>query len=99
MAYIAFLYLCGLNLALKPIEVINTFLDLTKSYFGSEDVIFVLSIMANFNDMSKGMYLSLLLISNFFLTLQQPQFFMFTAVNSPSVNFTSQNVFQLEQPW
>ena len=31
-------------------------------------------------------------------TLQQPQFFMFTGVNSPSVNFSSQNVFEVDQP-
>ena len=73
--------------------------------FDSEYVILILSILSNFDDMSKVAYLSLTLISLCFLTLRQPQFFMFTAENSPSVNFYSpvnfsyQNVFRVEQPW
>ena len=91
MEYLAFLYFCGLNLALKPREVINPFPDHSNSPFDSEDVIFILSILSNFNEMSKLIYLSLPLISLCFLTVLRPQFFMFTARggNSLPVNFST----------
>ena len=48
----------------------------------------------------KGSEKYVTLISLCFLTLQLPQFFMFTDRNKSSlpVNFSSQNVFRLEQP-
>ena len=100
MAYLAFLYFCGLTLALKPREVINPFTYFSNFPFDSEDVIFILSRMSNFDKMSKVTYLSLPLISLCYLTLRRPQFFMFTARNKFSlpVNFSSQNVFRVEQP-
>ena len=104
MAYLAFFHFFGLALALRPIEIINPFPDLPKLSFGSKDVILVFSILPNFNEMSKVTYLSPPLVSLCFLTFQPPQFFMFTADNSPSVNFyspvdfSSQNVFRVEQP-
>ena len=41
-AYLVFLYSCGLNLDLKPREVINHFPDLSNFTFDSEYVIFIL---------------------------------------------------------
>ena len=100
MAYLAFFYLCDLALVLKPREVINPYPDLSNFPLDSEDVIFILSRLTNFDEMSKVAYLSLPLISLCFLTLRRPQFFMFTVINKLSVpvNFSSQNVFRLEQP-
>ena len=74
-------YLFDLAFFYRTIEVINHFPDLTKQYFGSEDVILILSRLPNFNKMSKFMYFSLSLISLCFLTLWQPQFFMFTGLS------------------
>ena len=56
-AYLAFLYVCNLALVLKPREVINPFPDLYYFPFDSEDVIFVLSRLSNFDEMSKVTYL------------------------------------------
>ena len=49
----------------------------------------------------QGEYLSLPLISLCFITLWRPQFFMFTDWNKYflPVNFPSQNVLWVEQPW
>ena len=47
----------------------------------------------------QGDILFTILIYLCFLTLRRSQFFMFTGVKSPSVKFSSQNVFQVEQPW
>ena len=58
MAYLAFFYFCDLALVLKPREVINPFTDLSNFTFDSEDVIFILSRLSNFNEMSKMTYLS-----------------------------------------
>ena len=85
MAYLAFLYFCGLTLDLKPREVINPIPDISNFPFDYEDVIFILSRMSNFEDMSKVIYLSLTLIHLCFLTLRRKPFFMFTAEN----NFSS----------
>ena len=101
----AFLYLCCLTFALRPREVNNPFPDLPKFTFDYEYMIFILSRLSNFNNISKVTYLLLPLISLCFLPLQQPQIFMFIAENSPSVNFSSHvnfpfyNAFQVEQPW
>ena len=83
------LYFCNLVLVLKYREVINPFPDLSNFPFDSKDVIFILSRMSNFDQMSKVTYLSLPLISMCFVILQRPQFFMFTARNKFSlpVNF------------
>ena len=69
MAYLAFLYFYSLTLALKPREVINPFPDLSYFPFDSEDLIFILSRLSNFDEMSKVTYLSLPLISLCYLTL------------------------------
>ena len=53
MAYLALLYFCGLALAMKPREVINPFPDLYNFTFDSEDVIFILSKLSIFDEMSK----------------------------------------------
>ena len=50
-------YFFGLDLALRPREVINPFPGILKLSFVSEDVIMILSILPNFNDMSKVTYL------------------------------------------
>ena len=94
-----FIYLFCLELALRPREVINPFPDLPKSSFDSKYMIIILYILSDFNKMYKVTYLSLPLISLSLLTLRLPQFFMLTAMNSPSVNFYSQNTFWVEQPW
>ena len=64
------LFFCNPALVLKPREVINPFPVLFNFTFDSEDVISILSILSNFNEMSKFTYLSLLLISLCFLTLR-----------------------------
>ena len=64
------LYLSGLTLDLRPRDLTNPFPDPPKLSFYSEDVIFILSRLSNFNEMSKVTYLSLLLISLCFLTLR-----------------------------
>ena len=97
MAYLDFIYLFGLALALRPREVINPFPYRTKLSFGYEDVIFILSKFPNFNKIYKVMYLSLPLISLCFLTKQKPHFFMFTSENSPTVNFYYQIIFGVEK--
>ena len=83
------LYFFGIVLDLIHIEVINHFTGIPTLLFGSEYVIIILSRLQKFNNMSKVTYLSLLLISLCLLTLRRPQFFMFTAESSPSVNFSS----------
>ena len=95
-----FLYFCDLTLVLKSREVTNPFPDLSNFPFYSEDVVFILSRLSNFDEMSKVTYLSLPLISLYFLTLRRPQFLMFTDTNKSSlpVNFSSQNVFRVDQP-
>ena len=100
MSYLAFLYFCDLALVLKPREVINPFPDLSNFPFDYEDVIFILSRLSNFYEISKVKYLSLPLISFCFLTLRLPQIFMFTARKCfyLPVNFSSQNVSRVEQP-
>ena len=97
---LASLYLRGLTFVSKPRELINSFPDLSNFYSDSKYVVFILSRLSNFNDVSKVTYLSLPLISLCFLTLRRPQFFMFTAENNSSsrVDFSSQNVFRVEQP-
>ena len=62
---------------------------------------FILSRLSNFDEMSKVTYLSLPLISLCYLTFRRSQLFMFTARKcfSLPVNFSSQKVFQLEEPW
>ena len=92
-----FAFFC-LTLALRPREVINPFPDLPKLSFDSEDFIFILYRLSNFNKMSRVIYLSLPFIYMCFLTLQQPQSFIFTSVNSPTVKFPSHNVFRVEKP-
>ena len=57
MAYLEFLYLFGLDLALRSREVINHFHDIPKLSFGSKYVILIFSKLKNFNKMSKAMYL------------------------------------------
>ena len=89
IAYLAFLNFFGFDWALIPREEINTSLDLPKLSFDSQDVIFILSILPNFNEMFEVMYLWLSLIYLCFLTLRRPQFFMFTTENSPNVNVSS----------
>ena len=83
-----------LSLVLKLREVINPFPVLSNFPFDSEDVIFILSILSNFDEMSKVTYLSLPLIFLCFLTLRRPQIFMYTARNKFSLlmKFSSQNV-------
>ena len=100
MAYLAFLYLCDLALVLKHREVINPFPDLPNYTFDSEDVIFILSRLSSFNEMSKVTYLSLPHIYFCFLTLRRQQCFIYSARNNISlpVNLSSQNVFQVEHP-
>ena len=71
--YLAFLYLCGLALALRLREVINTFPDITKLSFDYEDVIFILSRLSNSNEMSRVKCLSLPLISLCFLIACEQQ--------------------------
>ena len=61
--------------------------------FSYEDVIFILFILPKLTEMSKGVYFSPFLISLYFLTLRQPQLFMFIGVI-----FFSHNIFQVEQP-
>ena len=55
IAYLVFIYLFGIALALGLREAINPFPDLPKLKFGSEDVIIILSILLNFNEISKVM--------------------------------------------
>ena len=94
-------YFCDPDLVLKPREVINLFPYISYFPFDSEDVIFILSRLSNFDEMSKVTYWSLPLISLCFLTLRRPQLFMSTArkKNSLPVNFSSQNVFRVDQQW
>ena len=62
------------TLVLKTREVTNPFPDFSNFPFKSEDVVFILSILSNFDEMSKVTLLSLPLISLCFLTLQRPHF-------------------------
>ena len=90
-----------LTLVLRVRAVTNPFPDLHNFPFDSEDVVSILFRLSNFADTFKVTHLSLPLISLCFLTLRQPQFFMFTDWNKSClpVNFSSQNVFRMEQPW
>ena len=101
MVYLAFLYFCDIDLVLKPREVINPFPYISNPPFDSEGVILILARLSNFDEITKVTYLSLPLISLCFLTLWRPQIFMFTARNKfyLPVNFFSQNVFRVDQPW
>ena len=72
---------------------------ISKLSFGSEDMIFILSRLKHYKEMPNLMYFSPFLISVCLLTLQQPQFFMFAGVNSPSVKISSHNIFWVHQPW
>ena len=98
-------YFFVLALALKTGELINPFPDLPELSFGFKDLILILYRLPNFNKIYKATYLSLPLIYLCFLTLRRPQIFILTAVNSPSVKFSSpvkfysQNVFWVDQPW
>ena len=100
MAYLAFLYFGDLTLVLKARAVTNPFRDLSNFSYDSEDVVSILFRLSNFAEMSKVMILSLSLISLCFLTLLQPQFFMLIDRKKSflPVNFSSQNVFRVEQP-
>ena len=88
MEYISFLCFFGPVLALITREVINPYSDLPNLTFDSENVILILSRLSDFNKIPKVTYLSLTFIYLCFLKLLQQQFFMFTAENSPSVNFS-----------
>ena len=55
---------------------------------------FILSRISKLKDMYKVMQFPPFLISLCFLTLRRPKFFIFTVVN-----FSSQNVFWMYQPW
>ena len=72
MAYLAFLYFFDLALVLRSRSVTNPFPDPSNSTFDSEDVIFILFRLIDFNKMSKVTYSSLTLISLCFLTLWRP---------------------------
>ena len=93
MAYLDFLYFLDLALVLRARAVTNPFPDLPNFPFESEDVVSVLFIQSNFFEMFKVTHLSLPLISLCFLTLRQPQIFMFTDWNKSClpVNFPSQS--------
>ena len=79
---------------LIPQEAINNFPDPPKEYFGYEEAILIFYRLPKSKEISTVMKFSLLFISQCFLTLWQTQIFMFTVVN-----FSSQNVFWVEQPW
>ena len=87
-------------LVLRARAVTNPFPELDNFTFDSEDVVSILFRLSNFYGIFKVTQLSLPLIYFFFLTLRRPQFFMFTDSNKYylPVNFTSQNVFRVEQP-
>ena len=95
-----FVLLQNLTLVLKSRVVTNPFPDISNFPFDSEDVVFILSRLSNFDEISKVNYLSLTLISLCFLTFRRPQFFIFTDRKKSSlpVNFSSQNVFRVDQP-
>ena len=88
-------------LVLRAKAVTNPFPDLPNLPFDSKDVVSILFRLSNFFEIFKVTHLSLPLIYLCFLTLQRPQFFMFTGWNKSClpVNFSSQNVFLVEQPW
>ena len=96
MAYLASLYLFGYALALIPREVINCS-PVIPNLIYSEDVIIILSRLSNFNEMLKVKCLSLPLISLYFLTLQQTQILIVTALNSPILSFYPHKIFRVEQ--
>ena len=81
MAYHAFLYFDNLTLVLKARAVTNPFPDLPNFPVDSEDVVFILFRLSNFDEMLKVTDLSLLLIYLCLLTLLPPQFLMFTDRN------------------
>ena len=90
-----------LDLVLRSRAVTNPFPDLPNFPFDSEDVVSMLFRLSNLSEIFKVTDLSLPLISLCFLTLRRPQFFMFKDWNTYClpVNFPSQNVFWVEQPW
>ena len=97
-----------LALVLRVRAVTNPFPDPSIFIFDSEDVVSILSRLSNFSEIFKILFLfkvkrsSLSLIYLCFLTLRWPQFLMFTDTNKSwflPVNFSSQNVFRVEQPW
>ena len=59
-----------LTLVLKPREVTNPFPDVYNFPFDSEDAVFILFRLSNFDDMYKVTYLSLPLIYLCFITLR-----------------------------
>ena len=61
-------YFCDLALVLKPREVIDPFPDISNFPFEYEEVIFSLSRLSNFDDISKVTYMSLPLVYFCFLT-------------------------------
>ena len=101
MAYLAFLYFFVLALVLRARAVTNPFPDLPNFPYDSEDVVSILFRLSNFSGIFKVKILSLTLISLCFITLRRPQLFMFTDWSKYflPVNFSSQNVFWVEQPW
>ena len=67
-----------LAMLLRARAVTNHFHDLSNYPFDSEDVVSIFFRLSNFSDTFKLTHLSLPLIYLCFLTLRQPQFFMFT---------------------
>ena len=106
MAYLSFLYFFDLVLVLRVRAVTNPFPDLSNSTFDSEDVVSILFRLSNLSEklkiseIFKVTHFSLPLISLCFLTLQRPNVFIFTDRNKSClpVNFSSQNIFRVEQP-
>ena len=90
-----------LTLVLRARAVTNPFPDLPNFLFDSKDLVSILFRLSNFAETFKVTILSLPLISLFFITLRRPQFLVFTDWNKYflPVNFSSQNVFRVEQPW
>ena len=95
------MYFSDPALVLRARAVTNPFYDLPNFPFDSEYLVSILFILPNFAEIFKVKQLSLPLISLCFLTLRRPQFFMFTNWNKSClpVNFFSQNVSRVEQPW
>ena len=65
MAYLAFLYFCGLTLVLKSRAVTNPFPDLPNFTFDSEDVVLILFRLSNVSEIFK---VDLLVFPNFATT-------------------------------
>ena len=71
-------YFCDLTLVLRARAVTSPFPYIPNFPFDSEDVVSILFRLSNYTETFKVTILSLPLISLCFLTLQRPQFFMFT---------------------